>query len=197
MDLNEDKRIVRTRKILRGVFLELIMEKGLDYVTVKELTERAGLNRGTFYLHYKDIDDFYEQYSVDILEGYRKVIKKLGLSRNTQGPFIEPPYGYIKPFEYVIEHGEFFKCFMGPNGDPSFSVKLRELIREQLHHSFQSRRGQMIEVSVKQQYVFSYISSAYVGTLEFWISQGMNISSKNISILFTEISQLGSSNLDF
>ncbi|WP_340398285.1 TetR/AcrR family transcriptional regulator [Paenibacillus sp. FSL H8-0079] len=195
MDINEDKRIIRTKQILRSVFIELATEKGLANVTVKELTERAGLNRGTFYLHYKDIYDFCEQYTNDILHGYKKVIMKLSFLRNTQGPFIEPPYAYIKPFDYVIENKEFFKFFMGPHGDPAFAVKLRELLRKQLHQSFQARHGQFVEISTKQQYVFSYISSAYVGTLEFWISQGMDLSSKNIAVLFSEISQLGSSSL--
>jgi len=37
--------------------VDILREKGLEYVTVKEICEKAGVNRSTFYLHYETIDD--------------------------------------------------------------------------------------------------------------------------------------------
>ena len=47
-----DPRIFRTRQFLRDALIDLIREKGFDIVQVQEITERAKLNRPTFYLHY-------------------------------------------------------------------------------------------------------------------------------------------------
>ena len=49
-----DPRIERTREALRGALMALIEEKGFDAISVQDITERARLNRATFYLHYRD-----------------------------------------------------------------------------------------------------------------------------------------------
>ena len=57
----EDRRLRRTRERLRESLLELLGEKDIRAVTVKELTDRADVNRGTFYSHYQDIYDMLDQ----------------------------------------------------------------------------------------------------------------------------------------
>lgn len=52
--MKTDRRVQRTRKLLRDALIELILEKGYDAVTVQEITDRANLGRATFYLHYRD-----------------------------------------------------------------------------------------------------------------------------------------------
>ncbi len=47
-------------------FLELLEKKDFAFITVKEICERAGVNRSTFYLHYETIGDLLEE-SVDYM----------------------------------------------------------------------------------------------------------------------------------
>jgi AcrR family transcriptional regulator len=49
-----DPRVKRTRLLLEQAFMELIQEKGFQAVTVQDITERAGVNRATFYAHFAD-----------------------------------------------------------------------------------------------------------------------------------------------
>ena len=49
-----DPRVKRTRVLLENAFMELIQEKGFQAVTVQDITERAGVNRATFYAHFAD-----------------------------------------------------------------------------------------------------------------------------------------------
>lgn len=49
-----DPRVRRTRQYLEEAFLELLEEKGFQAVTVQEITQRAGVNRATFYAHFPD-----------------------------------------------------------------------------------------------------------------------------------------------
>lgn len=51
-------------------FLELLEEKDFAYITVKEICERAGVNRSTFYLHYETVNDL-------LAESARYIIDKL------------------------------------------------------------------------------------------------------------------------
>lgn len=51
---NEDRRIQRTRQALQKAFKEVLREKGFAATTIQDITERANVNRGTFYIHFAD-----------------------------------------------------------------------------------------------------------------------------------------------
>jgi AcrR family transcriptional regulator len=50
----EDPRVTRTRNLILGAFMELLPEKGFQSVSVQDITEKAGINRATFYAHFPD-----------------------------------------------------------------------------------------------------------------------------------------------
>ena len=50
----EDPRVLRTRQLLLQAFSDLFSEKGFHGITVQDITERARVNRGTFYTHFED-----------------------------------------------------------------------------------------------------------------------------------------------
>lgn len=54
MEEKLDPRVKRTRELLEKAFLEVINEKGFQAITVQDITERAGVNRATFYAHFAD-----------------------------------------------------------------------------------------------------------------------------------------------
>ena len=51
---NQSRSVMRTQNLLKTGLIELMQEKPVQQITVKELVEHVDLNRGTFYLHYKD-----------------------------------------------------------------------------------------------------------------------------------------------
>ena len=75
-DKKSDLRVVRTRNALRVAFEELIAETTLDKITVKALTDRAGINRKTFYLHYETIEAFYDEIMNGIMDEFFEYYEK-------------------------------------------------------------------------------------------------------------------------
>lgn len=67
---DSDLRVARTREAIRGAFNELIMEKDADRITVKELAERARINRKTFYLHFDSIEALYDDHIRRIMDEF-------------------------------------------------------------------------------------------------------------------------------
>lgn len=57
----EDLRVRRTRTTLQRALIELTVEKGFAAVTVRDICERAMVNRSTFYRHYIDKYDLLDQ----------------------------------------------------------------------------------------------------------------------------------------
>lgn len=70
-----DPRIKRTNKYLRDALVELLKEKDVTSITIQEITEKAELTRGTFYLHYQDKQDFLVQIMNEVLEELIEQVK--------------------------------------------------------------------------------------------------------------------------
>ena len=72
---NEDLRVIKTREAIHSAFKQMICDMDYDEITIKELTQRAQINRKTFYLHYGSLDDLVEELQQEIAENFisRKV----------------------------------------------------------------------------------------------------------------------------
>lgn len=72
---NQDLRVIKTREAIHNAFKQMICDMDYDEITIKELTQRAQINRKTFYLHYGSLDDLLEELQQEIVENFisRKV----------------------------------------------------------------------------------------------------------------------------
>lgn len=55
--MQNDKRVLKTKTSIKRAFMELAEDKEISKITISELSERALVNRSTFYLHYSDVAD--------------------------------------------------------------------------------------------------------------------------------------------
>lgn len=67
-----DPRVRRTRQLLEQAFAETVNEKGFQDASVQDITERAGVNRATFYAHFEDKYDLLDH---TIREAFRREIE--------------------------------------------------------------------------------------------------------------------------
>jgi AcrR family transcriptional regulator len=74
-----DRRIQRTRQVLQQAFMEVVQEKGFAATRIQDITERANVNRGTFYIHF---EDKYRLLDIVIREQFRQQLA----SRLPPGP---------------------------------------------------------------------------------------------------------------
>ena len=75
-DETQDRRVRKTRQQLRRCLAILLKEKKIQEITVREIMEMADLNRGTFYLHYRDVFDLLEQIEKELLSGLDAALQK-------------------------------------------------------------------------------------------------------------------------
>lgn len=73
---DNDRRVRKTKRALRTALAELITQKELRHITVQELADRADVHRATFYLHYQDVYDLYEQTGREIISRLREIISE-------------------------------------------------------------------------------------------------------------------------
>lgn len=70
----EDRRVRKTKKAIQDVFFELIKEKKLNEITIKELCAKADINKSTFYLHYRDIYDLADSIQRNLIQDVCAII---------------------------------------------------------------------------------------------------------------------------
>ena len=73
LEKKPDPRVARTNKLLEQAFMEILKEKGFQTITVQDITERAGVNRATFYAHFQDK---YALLDHSIRQGFLQEIEK-------------------------------------------------------------------------------------------------------------------------
>ncbi|MBQ9604881.1 MAG: TetR/AcrR family transcriptional regulator [Firmicutes bacterium] len=66
----KDLRIIKSKKAIKSAFLELLQERGYSGITVKDIADRAIINRKTFYTHYETKDDLYNEIMQEILDKF-------------------------------------------------------------------------------------------------------------------------------
>lgn len=74
----EDLRVIKTKRLIESNFIELVKTIGYQKITVKDLCEKAMINRNTFYLHYKDKDDLVKEMINKVFLKYEAQLKPLG-----------------------------------------------------------------------------------------------------------------------
>lgn len=81
-----DRRIKRTRQAVFNAVLELMVEKDTDKITVLELCSRADINKSTFYLHYKNMEDCLQHCFKAIMDGVIRVSSQINYEEMKQNP---------------------------------------------------------------------------------------------------------------
>lgn len=101
-EIKTDLRIRRTKESIRKAFKEMVCEMPYEKITVKEIAERAKINRNTFYLHYQTTDDVLREIQSDYSERYMKIISGCNLVREQKK--------IVRTFfEFMEEQDDFFK----------------------------------------------------------------------------------------
>lgn len=115
MNKNESKYF-NTAKKMNEALINLIDKKDFEYITVKEICEKAGVNRSTFYLHYENISDLLKETTRYITDGFlsyftpdkNNINLNIGMAPTNDLQFIKPEY--ILPYlSYVRENRRIFK----------------------------------------------------------------------------------------
>jgi AcrR family transcriptional regulator len=186
-----DRRILRTKRMIRDALTILMEEKGFEGITVRDLTEQADINRGTFYLHYHDKYDLLEQSEEEVLNGIEKLISDLdpkeALKFNEQD---EPLPFIVKLFEHFLANSSFMKVVLGPRGDASFQVKIKELIKKTFLRNLKTNKKNE-EMLVPVEFLIAYVSSAHLGVIQHWLKSGMVESPSEMATILSRITLLG------
>ncbi|PCK22956.1 TetR family transcriptional regulator [Bacillus pumilus] len=168
----KDRRTIKTKKAIRESFLELLKEKEVQQITVSELSRRADLGRGTFYLHYQDVFDLYEQLEKELFDQLGGLYDEAFPSQDPLDmlSFLNKTIGYLKENQSVLT------LFVKPNGPTTNQFKA--FFKEKIMKEWQLDQRHITE---NVQIEASFVVSGVVGVLEEWIHEGMTVNEEKLA----------------
>jgi AcrR family transcriptional regulator len=194
-DSNNDLRVIRTKESIRDALIKLIDEKGFEAITVKDLTTKAKINRGTFYAHYQDKFDLMKKCEDEIMLELSSIVKtnfpSVIASIKTDFPDVPPFPHTVLLFEYLNENSDTMKAVLGPKGDLSFQTRLKDLMWEILYGDNQNSFLKKENFLVPGQYLSSYLGNAMMGVVQQWLNSGRKESPQEMARILTTITVNG------
>jgi AcrR family transcriptional regulator len=169
----EERQINRktryTRMVLRDSLIELMAQKPITKITIKEICENADVNRTTFYAHYQDQYDLLLQIEEETLVYFDDMLNKYNNKLNKR----EVIEMLEKMLHYIASNHNSIQVLLSENGDIGFQKKVfkrfaqHELVLKYLaEEKFEEKTTG---------YYYVYVINGSVGLIQHWLKNNMDM----------------------
>ena len=163
-----DRRVKRTKKLLRDSLFSLLQKKSINEITVTELTDVADINRATFYFYYTDIFDMLNQIQDEAYELFEDVLQGADECAAT-------PEAFVKYVENILN-------FCKQNTAIARFVITREYNNNKVLTKIKKLLAKNVPVAKEQyaqddprRFILSFALNSLTGTVVDWMDDGMVI----------------------
>lgn len=126
----KNRRVRSTRENLRSALIGLLEEKPVHQISVLEVTERADVSRGTFYLHFKDVYDMVDQLEDDIVRQVETVMQTAGESNADSLKWM-----FTQLMRFARDNRELWLVLTGPNSHSRLTEKIYAALYQRTNHN--------------------------------------------------------------
>ena len=176
--VKEDRRVRKTKRALREGLAELLAEKSIQKITVRELTDKVDIHRSTFYANFTDIYDLYSQIEDSVI----KEINDIFLKDYT----VDSNDFFMSLFKYVYDNNKVCRMFLGRNASATFHSRLTDLLKEAYFTCWRNEYGFTGSAEDLDYYVHFYLSGslAIVGK---WTNENFEYSAEQLVKMFSDM----------
>jgi AcrR family transcriptional regulator len=185
----EDLRVRRTRKLLQKAMLEAAREKGFARVSVRDITERAMVNRATFYRHYQDKYDLLTHYMQELSGLIDSEEEATARDRPKTLSVDMASSGLAQLLQHIRANAEFYRVMLGRNGDPTFCAQtFRGYIERGYRQMLPSQGLQADPRHPPVDLVVSYLLNAGIGAIVWWLENDPSASPEQMAMWLYQLS---------
>jgi AcrR family transcriptional regulator len=181
----EYRSAVRSRKLIKQAYVELIKEKDIDKVTIKDVVTKADINRGTFYAHYTSVHAVSEQIGNEIVSALFEFLDEFKYTR-----IIENPLPFLMKIAHFLEKDfEFYRLLINSQRSAALLNKLKTLFVDKIL----SDEKKMSAIKNKDQFMVcvDLFASGFVGLYQDWFNHKIKMSLDDLTLSFSEIMKNG------
>lgn len=187
MNTKNNQRTRLSKLLFKNALMDLLKEKGsVAKISVRELCDRAELNRSTFYAHYNEPNDLLMEIETELLDATEEHLKKIG-EENDAGA-----HKYILSFlQYIKQNDKQFRTLLIDSADPEFRSRFMQQSIIQFVENLRIEFPKELE-----QYILSYILNGSTGIIIQWIRSDYAVNENEIVNLLFLINQSALVNLN-
>lgn len=168
-----------TKQKLIDAFWSLYKVRRIEKISIKEITDRAGYNRGTFYVYFKDVYDLLEQLERSILPDKKDFECAIGsLNQNSSKAF-------LTMIEICNKNAGYYNVLLGEHGDPYFYSKIKQIIKDMFCDYLKC--NDLYNESIETEYYIEYTISAMIGMMIYWFQSNKQVSLEQFSEIHSRI----------
>ena len=164
----EDSRARRSRKLLKESLLELMKQKTFADISVRDVTDAADMNRGTFYLHYSGTAELLQSLEEDLLEEIQALVDahmQETFAVGSVAPVFEPV------LDFAVEHREICAVLFASSEASGFFQSIQRLVHENgaplVRTWFQPDDPRLTD------YLLNFLAWGFIGLLAEWFEKDM------------------------
>jgi len=151
----------QTKQNLIEAFWSLYREQRIEKITVKDITTKAGYNRGTFYEYFTDVYAVLEDIENSLIPKLEE-LPPVSIQSKSLGM---PLDSFLELYK---QNNQYYSVLLGDKGDPAFASKLKNAIKPNLMNMFADKQGvNLIELD----YIIEYTLSSMIGIMSYWFNQ--------------------------
>lgn len=160
-----DRRQVRTRRRIREAFSSLVMEKAIDKITIKELAERADIDRKTFYLHYAGVGEVLEEVQDELLDKVSHLLEDFDLFQKDFDAL-----GFFHGLNDIIDQeSDFYRRLLVADRYSFYYVKLKDSMKKVLGQRYLLRAHRGTVSRTKLELYAEYATSGVMALYVDWL----------------------------
>lgn len=173
MNSRESQRTRLTKRLLKESLIDLLSQKTIYNISVKELCSRAELNRSTFYKYYENIFDVLADVEYNVVLESEKCMSKIEDSN------INTIYKPISVFlDYVKENKDTYLVLLTNRASSNFSINIFRKIIDFLKSQVDLADINSIE---NDEYIYTYIVAGSSSIIINWINSNFDKSSEDVA----------------
>ena len=173
MDEKKDFRSLRTQRHLRKALCELLYEKPINKITIRELTEKAEISRCTFYLYHDSIYSMVKSIENDMLSDFREGVKSI-LSNNVDFKTLISDLITFS-FQHKYDNLPYSKLLYVNSGNPEFIGQYNKIAIEELCLAFPGK------INTEMKTFLNFYFSGIIALIHEWILNKIIESPKEMS----------------
>ncbi len=185
MARKDDRRIQRTRKLLRESMLALILDRGYDDISIQDVTDHANLGRATFYLHYREKDDLFRDLLLSMADEFLASLPKQD-KKSDQALNVKK---LELLFSYVEERFDFYRIVNMGRSSILTSAIVAELIKDNFK-VFSTTGMETYEsiTGIPSDFLLSFNASTLKSTLFWWLENDMPYTAAEMALMYEKVS---------
>jgi AcrR family transcriptional regulator len=166
-----DLRVRRTHKLLWEALMALLSERPFDEITVRQICERAMVHRSTFYMHYADKYVLLEQGIRQMYDAFLAEVHELPRAFSIDDP---PPY-FVRLFEHVAEHRQFYQAMLCGEGVGRFQKIVRDYVAHAAEPKMLALTSDEQKGVIPRALQVQALAGAVLGILAWWLEQDLSL----------------------